>query len=659
MTEPAQVSTPFDTPLPAILAGPILRHVSPDTLIVWLVCSEACHVTLQCYEQDDYEDKLLAEAQFAPHHEGYIRLAEHVHLHLLVLKPQHTFPQDKWLSYDVGVEREGKARWLQELLPHILYDDEPRPCFVIKSYLNQILHGSCRRPHYHGSDGMLEIDRALHLTHTTRDDLADQPALLLLTGDQVYMDDVAGPMLLAIHQVIKKLGFPREHLSGSRIKDSHELHRNLDAYYHRAELLPELGSDGRDVKKTFFTSSKKPIFTSSSADNHLISLAEMMTMYLLVWSPQLWAYADLDSIRFPDEKRQQRYEKELPAIKRLRSEVATVQRVLANLPVYMIFDDHDITDDWNLSRKWEENAYGHPFSKRIIGNALIAYLVCQGWGNAPQNFPEAMLNAIRYVVKGNAEYEHEQLVIDLIAFNGWEYKVQTEPPIVVIDSRTRRWRSDRKASQPSGLLDWEGLMDLQQALLGHDKGVILVSPAPIFGVKIIEVVQRFVTLIGYPLLVDAENWMAHRKAAYTILSIFRHRRTPHNFVILSGDVHYSFVYDVRIRHHEKTPHIWQITSSGIKNEFPPKLLRFFDRLNRILFFTYSPLNWLTRRRDMRIRQRRVGQFPTRYKHQRLLNGSGIGRVWLDDQGAPEKIEELQATDLCIPFYKGYNTDWVD
>ncbi len=38
----------------------------------------------------------------------------------------------------------------------------------------------------------------------------------------------------------------------------------------------------------------------------------------------------------------------------------------------MIFDDHDITDDWNLSARWELTAYGHPFSRRIIGNALLA-----------------------------------------------------------------------------------------------------------------------------------------------------------------------------------------------------------------------------------------------------------------------------------------------
>ena len=49
-------------------------------------------------------------------------------------------------------------------------------------------------------------------------------------------------------------------------------------------------------------------------------------------------------------------------------------------------DDHDITDDWNLSARWESTAYNHPFSRRIVGNALLAYMLCQGWGNRPDAF---------------------------------------------------------------------------------------------------------------------------------------------------------------------------------------------------------------------------------------------------------------------------------
>ena len=39
------------------------------------------------------------------------------------------------------------------------------------------------------------------------------------------------------------------------------------------------------------------------------------------------------------------------------------------------------------------------------------------------------------------------------------------PPLIVLDTRTRRWRSERRLEHPSGLMDWEALCDFQQALL--------------------------------------------------------------------------------------------------------------------------------------------------------------------------------------------------
>lgn len=44
----------------------------------------------------------------------------------------------------------------------------------------------------------------------------------------------------------------------------------------------------------------------------------------------------------------------------------------------------------------------------------------------------------------------------------------------------------------------------------REDAVLPVAPAPIFGVKIIELIQRIFTTFGYSLAVDAENRMGHR-----------------------------------------------------------------------------------------------------------------------------------------------------
>lgn len=637
--------------LPAILAGPILRQVSRHQLVIWLVCSQACTIQAHCYQGD----KLLASASFTPDHSGFIILGRQAFLNLLVLEIPEGLPEDTWLSYDLGLQQGDSLQWLATTCPQILYTGEEHPRFAFKPKITQVLHGSCRKPHYRGGDALLVVDQQLTEARFLAQP-SEQPSLLMLTGDQVYNDDVAGPMLHAIHTVIVKVGLYEESLDHTELQHSRTLHGNRKHYYRRQELLPS--SQGGQGLRKIFRGARKPIFTSANADNHLATLAEVLGMYLLVWSPALWPLIDLNDFTGLEGEALARYQEQLPAIQAFAAGLPRVQRVLASIPTYMIFDDHDITDDWNLSREWEESAYNHPLSRRIIGNALIAYFLCQAWGNAPERFPEPLIKAVQALFRTGKGSLHDLLIDQLLKMEGWNYSLATQPKIVVLDTRTQRWRSETSASDPSGLMDWETLSDLQQELI-HEKAVILVSPAPIFGVKLIEVVQRVFTWFGASLMVDAENWMAHPGSANVILHIFRHRRTPHHFTILSGDVHYSFVYDVRLRHHEQTPLIWQITASGIKNAFPEKLLKHFDWLNRWLFASYSPLNWFTRRRHMRIQQRRPSEHSDRYPHQRLYNGSGIGRVFFDQQGAPERIQILSTRDECIQFNQGYESDWMD
>jgi len=96
----------------------------------------------------------------------------------------------------------------------------------------------------------------------------------------------------------------------------------------------------------------------------------------------------------------------------------------------------------------------------------------------------------------------------------------------------------------------------------------------------------------------------------------------------------------------RRPHIWQITSSGLKNTFPDTLLDWFDRLNRWLYAPWSPLNWLTKRRHMRVTPRD----PDRAKAgERLWNGSGIGLVRLDEQGRPTDVTQLDARGFDVQF----------
>ncbi|EJM05648.1 hypothetical protein PMI18_01089 [Pseudomonas sp. GM102] len=616
------------SPLPPVLVGPLLRRLEPTRLVLWLVGSRALTLTLRLQGIDIRLD--AGQCTIIP-------VGTHAFIHLIDVPLDAALPCDTLIEYDLLItEADGTQSGIAEWAPHLLYGEARCPNFVLRARIDQLLHGSCRKPHHPAADGLLCVDRLLE----SEPDACKRPALLMMSGDQVYADDVAGPMLRAIHALIERLGLFGEHLDGAVVSDSAKLYEHRASYYHRADLLPALESN-ETLRERFFGGARKPIFTSSSADNHLVTFAEVIAMYLLVWSPTSWTLIAPQPPALTPERRK-RYALEQTRIDAFKTGLGGVGRAMAHLPCLMIFDDHDITDDWNLSAQWEETAYGHPFSKRIIGNALLAYMLCQGWGNNPDAFG-GMLEKTRLLsATGQDHYLdsdiQDGLIDELLSFQKWHYVLPTRPALVVLDTRTRRWRSEMNLKHPSGLLDWEALSELQLELLDHPSAII-VSPAPIFGVKLIETVQRVFSWCGYPLLVDAENWMAHRGAAQVILNIFRHSRTPGNYVVLSGDVHYSFVYEVLIRHRKAGPRIWQITSSGIKNEFPPALLEWFDRLNRWLYSPRSPLNWLTKRRRMHI----VPHTPEHAEAgERLWNSAGIGQVFFNEKGQPQDIYQFNA-----------------
>lgn len=79
--------------------------------------------------------------------------------------------------------------------------------------------------------------------------------------------------------------------------------------------------------------------------------------------------------------------RQLRHIKQFALGQAKVRRALANVPTYMIFDDHDVTDDWNLNPEWCKRVFAidavrtRPLGRQVVRNALASYAVFQDWGN--------------------------------------------------------------------------------------------------------------------------------------------------------------------------------------------------------------------------------------------------------------------------------------
>ncbi|OED67342.1 hypothetical protein A143_21620 [Vibrio splendidus ZS-139] len=652
------------SPLPFLLAGPILRKTTATEVVLWIVTSSRLIGTTELFnagQDTPFYTSPLEEQES-------IQVGTHAWVTLIHL--QGEFPTNTPLEYDIQTELGS----LVTLASHLVYNGKSRVEFKISTAADYILHGSCRNPHHPSKDSLVAADNKI-----ARQTVLERPDMLMMSGDQIYADHVAGPTLDAIQQVIQLLGLVGESLPAdsqvSTIDNSEALFTSEYHLYRRHHLLPHHNTSDSLLDK-LFPKRGIPIFSSTDSENHLVTLSEFIAMYLLVWSPTLWQCINRERLIENDFKQadrqltpaeQQQWRDESVIIDDFVAGLPQVQRLFAHIPTYMIFDDHDVTDDWNLTVGWEHAVDQNQFATQVIGNGLAAYWMCQGWGNKPESFDEAFIEQAKQLFVdqprstkqthdeaddsntthsiGNIEPDKHQAFIEMLSrFEEWHYTIDTSPKVIVLDTRTRRWRSESRMNKPSGLMDWEALIEFQHQLL-HQEKVVIVSAAPMFGVKFIETLQKMATTVGKPLVIDAENWMAHPGSANTLISIFTHTKTPTNFVVLSGDVHYSFAYDIKLRYRRNSPNIYQITCSGIKNQFPASLLKFCDVWDRLLYSPRSVLNYFTKRKRLKIEKRS----PDNQTFYRLSNRSAIGELRLDNEGKPQAITTLSGDGKVTRF----------
>ena len=366
---------------PLVLAGPMLRKVTDSAVTVWLALKEKADVTLEIYPTDVQVASMLFSGQ-----RKTVRVGRNLHLVAVTaqreskppLTPGTVYYYDLSFTTAAGkvnlataVGASGKAAYA--------YGSKRLPGFSLPpADLEEVrlIQGSCRKPNAEGPDAFAMLD---NMIEAAEESPTGRPHQLLLTGDQIYADEVADVLLLLLTDAASALMVDPEPLPGG--PGGSETLAEMQPPTTRSETIIQ------DAK-----------FTSVDTRSHLMSFGEYMAMYLFVWSDVLWPatipdFADL-GIALQNRK------SELAALPALLSDIVEqrnhvvqfhstvkkVRRALANVPTAMIFDDHEITDDWNMTRDFCDNVYGGDRGFRIIQNGLAAYALCQHWGNAPEQF---------------------------------------------------------------------------------------------------------------------------------------------------------------------------------------------------------------------------------------------------------------------------------
>lgn len=567
----------FET-LPLVLAGPIVRRVEPRLVSVWVALKQHSLVTLRAYIRDEASNALTPVASGT---RNTVRLGDHLHIAVItaVLSPAAApLVPEQLYYYDLffAPQRDssdgasgsppivgGDLAEVPENAPHLhssgvlfspvssvavddlrrlVYPGHPLPGFVLPPDdigSLRIFHGSCRKPHGDGHDALSALDLALA---DSAGDARVRPQLLFLTGDQIYADDVAMPLLPALTDAGDYL------LSG-----------NQD------EILPLVNQPARAFGPGHRTAAVRDFahLTTTKPANHLLARAEYLAMYLFTWSNVFWpdTFPAVDLLwqsgppltNGERQREAEAYAAQCESLVRFRATLPQVRRALANISTMMICDDHDVTDDWFLDGAWCRNVLGSQLGSRIVRNGLFAYALCQAWGNDPAQFSgangSALLSAIDLWRGDEAGAAARQIAMLLglpDSFSGqgelshspralhWHYHIERRGyTVIVLDTRTRR--EYPRADLPPGLLSPSAL--LEQISPSNAEMTIVISPTPILGVSLLERFQAFNALHSDNYSFDREAWSLERATYQHLLAALS---KLHRVLILSGDVHYGF-----------------------------------------------------------------------------------------------------------------------
>ena len=500
------------------------------------------------------------------------------------------------MYYRVDEIRDGNSTALfsDEELRHLVYGAHPCPSFFIPSTLENLLHGSCRKPH-----GKCPSADALSHGHTlmqqTCDDLNSRPAILLLTGDQIYADDVAISLNARLReQAIQLTG--------------------------RAERMPQIGNPETIPLhgRKHVLKEKESGISSGESENHLLSFGEYAAMYLYTFGnlsacEPVWDWDELQELgiaREEEENARQAVDDQNSYLRSFHSTLSDVRRLLANIPTYMIFDDHDVTDDWNITHGWYDDVRESELGRRIVSNALAACWAFQSWGNDPDNFDKDMVWSIQQRLTDPHDNPAIAESYDLHTWKhrGWGFSVPTVPPVIAIDSRTQRQYDDYNL--PAQLMDRYALdwLRVEWAKLATDIDMppdtwpVLIAATPVLGFTPIEgfqdkilrlankllqfIAKKYLFLFWLPMLggpldrklvniMDIESWAANKKGFKALFDVLQVRLKLPGCLFLSGDVHYSFSANGQFVRDQKRLACLQLTSSALHNmpgELNQKLL---------------------------------------------------------------------------------------
>jgi PhoD-like phosphatase len=267
-----------------------------------------------------------------------------------------------------------------------------------------------------------------------------------------------------------------------------------------------------------------------------------------------------------------------------------IRWLLSTLPSAMIFDDHDIRDDWNTSYAWRREIEQTDWWHERIVSGLGSYWVYQHLGNLSPREREKDALWQQVVSHAGGDELDISASLDALAERAneepesyrWSYSRDfTDCRLVVVDSRAARVLEPARRD----LLDDREVAWLDSQLRGGVKHLFVGTSLPFLlpaGLHYLEAWSEAVGNGAWGRLsaeqgeklrraVDLEHWASFQEAfqevARMAMEVADGKRgtAPETVTFLSGDVHHSYLAEVQRDDGPSSSRILQAVCSPIRN----------------------------------------------------------------------------------------------
>ena len=300
-----------------------------------------------------------------------------------------------------------------------------------------------------------------------------------------------------------------------------------------------------------------------------------------------------------------------------------IRWLLSTVPSTMVFDDHDVRDDWNISWSWVAEMRAEPWWDERITGAFMSYWLYQHLGNLspPELAEEEMFRLVQSDDDAGPRLREFAFRRDReSAASRWAYyRDFGRTRLLVIDSRAARVLSegDREMIDPE---EWKWIEEHTHGSFDH---LIIASTLPVFmahGIHYLEAWNEAVcdgvwgtrlARIGEKVRrgVDLEHWPAFHDSFDRLVDLLRTTsqgrggEPPATIFLLGGDVHTAYIAEVDLGRDAGRSRVYQLVCSPFRNPLTPaqrRVIRWtssraavfvFSRLARLCNVTPSTARW--------------------------------------------------------------------